>query len=139
MKKTLLLFTFLTVVSSLLYSINNPTYTIDLEEKNNINITVTCNDQPLDSVKVVILDDKVVLGYGWTNSEGIADVTINDVSGLTVNIKATKKGYETFFLKGGLLSYSTSFQIDMHSKTDNPNPTNFLEFQLEKENIKQPK
>ena len=139
MKKTLLLFTFLTVVSSLLYSINNPTYTIDLEEKNNINITVTCNDQPLDSVKVVILDDKVVLGYGWTNSEGIADVTINDVSGLTVNIKATKKGYETFFLKGGLLSSSTSFQIDMHSKTDNPNPTNFLEFQLEKENIKQPK
>tara|TARA_B100001758_G_C18399174_1_gene607865 strand:+ start:194 stop:613 length:420 start_codon:yes stop_codon:yes gene_type:complete len=139
MKKTLLLFTFLTVVSSLLYSLNNPTYTIDLEEKNNINITVTCNDQPLDSVKVVILDDKVVLGYGWTNSEGIADVTINDVSGLTVNIKATKKGYETFFLKGGLLSSSTSFQIDMHSKTDNPNPTNFLEFQLEKENIKQPK
>ena len=139
MKKTLLLFTFLTVVSSLLYSLNNPTYTIDLEEKNNINITVTCNDQPLDSVKVVILDDKVVLGYGWTNSEGIADVTINDVSGLTVNIKATKKGYETFFLKGGLLSSSTSFQIDMHSKTDNPNPTNSLEFQLEKENIKQPK
>ena len=139
MKKTLLLFTFLTAVSTLLYSLNNPTYTIDLEEKNNINITVTCNDQPLDSVKVVILDDKVVLGYGWTNSEGIADVTINDVSGLTVNIKATKKGYETFFLKGGLLSSSTSFQIDMHSKTDNPNPTNFLEFQLEKENIKQPK
>ena len=139
MKRTILLFTFLIAISSLVYSLNNPSYTIGLEEKNNINITVTCNDQPLDSVKVVILDDELVLGYGWTNSEGIADVTIDDVSGLTVNIKATKKGYETFFLKGGLLSSTTSFQIDMHSKTDNPKPTNFLEFQLEKENIKQPK
>ena len=36
------------------------------------------------------------------------------LTGQTVNIKAIKQGYESFFLKGGLLSSSTSFQINMH-------------------------
>ncbi len=110
----------------------------NFDEKNTISITVSCDNQPLDSVKVIVLDDDLVLGSGWTNNQGVADVLVADVTGLTVNIKAIKKGYETFYLKGGLLSSSTGFQINMHLKTSNPKPTNFLEFQLEKEDIKQP-
>ena len=107
-------------------------------EKNTISITVSCDNQPLDSVKVIVLDDDLVLGSGWTNYQGIANVLVADASGITVNIKAIKRGYETFYLKGGLLSSSTGFQINMHLKTSNPKSTNFLEFQLEKEDIKQP-
>jgi hypothetical protein len=138
MKKNILFFTFIIGISSSFYGMSNYFYNNNFDEKNTISITVSCDNQPLDSVKVIILDDKTILGSGWTNNKGLANVIIADVSGLTVNIKAVKKGYETFYLKGGLLSNSTGFQINMNLKTNNPNPTNFLEFQLEKEDIKQP-
>jgi hypothetical protein len=137
MKKSIIIFSFLISISHCLFGLEN-SFTSDLADKNNISITVSCNDLPLDSVKVVILDNGVILGSGWTNNEGLANILIADVSGLTVNIKAVKKGYDSFYLKGGLLSSSTSFQINMHLKTNKPKPTSFLEFQLEKEDIKQP-
>lgn len=136
MKKSILLLTLIMTISIPSFGMKSINYNFD--EKNTISITVSCDNQPLDSVKVIVLDDDLVLGSGWTNNQGVADVLVADVTGLTVNIKAIKKGYETFYLKGGLLSSSTGFQINMHLKTSNPKPTNFLEFQLEKEDIKQP-
>lgn len=136
MKKSILLLTLIMTISIPSFGMKSINYHFD--EKNTISITVSCDNQPLDSVKVIVLDDDLVLGSGWTNNQGVANVLVADVTGLTVNIKAIKKGYETFYLKGGLLSSSTGFQINMHLKTSNPKPTNFLEFQLEKEDIKQP-
>ena len=120
------------------YSNNIDISSLFFEEKNNISITVTNNDNPIDSVKVFILDGKKILGFDWTNKEGIANVLVDDFSGKTVDIKAVKDGFETFYLKGGLLSTSTSFQVNMNLLTKSSNPTNFLEFNLEKETIKQP-
>jgi hypothetical protein len=136
MKKIVVFLTLIMVISIPFFGMKN--YSFHLDEKNTISITVSCDNQPLDSVKVIILDKDLVLGSGWTDNKGVANVMVADVTGLTVNIKAVKKGYETFYLKGGLLSSSTGFQINMHLKTSNPKPTNFLEFQLEKEDIKQP-
>ena len=139
MKKTLLIISIILIALVGRSYLNNDTYSSNYsDEKNNISITVTNNDKPIDSVQVFILDGEKVLGFDWTNKQGLANVLINDISGKTVDIKATKEGFETFYLKGGLLSTSTSFQVNMNLVNENSNPTNFLEFKLEKETIKQP-
>lgn len=138
MKKTLLIISIILIALVGRSYLNNDNYSSNYsDEKNNISITVTNNDKPIDSVQVFILDGEKVLGFDWTNKQGLANVLINDISGKTVDIKATKEGFETFYLKGGLLSTSTSFQVNMNLVNENSNPTNFLEFKLEKETIKQ--
>ncbi len=138
MKKTLLIISIILIALVGRSYLNNDNYPSNYsDEKNNISITVTNNDKPIDSVQVFILDGEKVLGFDWTNKQGLANVLINDISGKTVDIKATKEGFETFYLKGGLLSTSTSFQVNMNLVNENLNPINFLEFKLEKETIKQ--
>ena len=138
MKKTLLIISIILIALVGRSYLNDDNYSSNYsDEKNNISITVTNNDNPIDSVQVFILDGEKVLGFDWTNKQGLANVLINDISGKTVDIKATKEGFETFYLKGGLLSTSTSFQVNMNLVNENSNPTNFLEFKLEKETIKQ--
>ena len=138
MTKTLLIISIILIALVGRSYLNNDNYSSNYsDEKNNISITVTNNDKPIDSVQVFILDDEKVLGFDWTNKQGLANVLINDISGKTVDIKATKEGFETFYLKGGLLSTSTIFQVNINLVNENSNPTNFLEFKLEKETIKQ--
>ena len=138
MKKTLLIISIILIALVGRSYLNNDNYPSNYsDEKNKISIKVTNNDKPIDSVQVFILDGEKVLGFDWTNKQGLANVLINDISGKTVDIKATKEGFETFYLKGGLLSTSTSFQVNMNLVNENLNPINFLEFKLEKETIKQ--
>ena len=124
-----------------LYNESTASYSDEAVISLKVSVFVTYNENPLEGVNVLISQAGKEIGKGITDTTGSVDIMFDQISpdNKFIDIKANKKGFQEFILKGSLLSTVTKFEIPMTKLTGEMKDSKTLHFEMNEEKIKNKK